>query len=559
MLARAIKRSHIYAHTYREYPSLIKGGHAAIQIDCSDTPIYSSETQVNIVVALNKEGITKHLTNIKPGGMLIHDLQIVDFTPEQKALLQERKIVRDQINATELLRRDGFAPILLNMYLLGSLWCELGLPKEVFINIIEEKFAKKPDRIPENITCFEMGYTNTYPTPKYNITRLQQPDKNIANHLLIDGAKSICLGLIASGTRAYFAYPMSPVSGILLHLGRFANKSNMLVKQAEDEITAAQMTLSACHMGTRAATATSGGGYDLMTETISLASITETPMLVILGQRPGPATGLPTWTGQGDLHLAVFAGHGDNPKAIFALSSPEDTPRIIASAWNIAEEYQIPVLVLADKWLLEDYFTVENLPTDQITIDRGALITDPKKLLACETTDRYNPATPTGVSPRWLPGSAAPLYNANGDEHDASGNTEESAENALAQADKRNRKHATLLKNSPAPVLHGAASNDLLVVGWGSTRLVMLDILQSEKNISYLHYEQVWPLTTEYLTSIAKNFKKVVLIEGNQTGQLGKLLSMEGCPIHFDHQILKYDGRPFFLDELRTQLKNLAS
>jgi 2-oxoglutarate ferredoxin oxidoreductase subunit alpha len=338
----------------------------------------------------------------------------------------------------------------------------------------------------------------------------------------------------------------------------------MVIKQAEDEITAAQMVSGAMHMGTRALTATSGGGFDLMSETVSLNGIIENPTVFVLAQRPGPATGLPTWTAQADLLMAVDTAHGEFTRCVLSVSDSQDAFDLMPIAFNLAEKYQISVIVLTDKQISEALYTQKPYEMKNATLDRGKLITDTKKLKTLKATDRYDPKAENGISPRWLPGSDAATYCAQGDEHSSDGTVDESARNALEQIEKRMKKMDALKKELPEPELFGAKDPELLVVGWGSTKGAVLDALKSddlsEKKISYLHYTYVWPLKTDVFDRLQRSAKRVVLIEGNYQGQLGLLLQQQ-CRASFHDKILKYDGRPFFYDEvvssLLTQWKSL--
>jgi 2-oxoglutarate ferredoxin oxidoreductase subunit alpha len=342
------------------------------------------------------------------------------------------------------------------------------------------------------------------------------------------------------------------------------NETGMVIKQAEDEITAAQMVSGAMFMGTRALTATSGGGFDLMSETVSLNGIIENPSVFVLAQRPGPATGLPTWTGQGDLLMAIATSHGEFARCVLSVSDGADAFSLIPIAFNIAEKYQISVIVLTDKHIAEALYTEEPFAS-KTTMDRGLLIADPKKLKELKSTDRYDPKAKDGISPRWLPGCPAATYCAQGDEHSADGTVDESAVNAIEQMEKRMKKLMFLKENLPEPELFGATKPELLLVGWGSTKDAVLDALKDRelqgKSIGYLHYTYLWPLKTTTFDLLQREAKRVVLIEGNYQGQLGMLLKQE-CGGSFNNKILKYDGRPFFLNELvaaiASELKSIS-
>ena len=367
----------------------------------------------------------------------------------------------------------------------------------------------------------------------------------------MSGNQAISLGAVAAGVRAYYAYPMTPSSSILSYLAAISHETGMLVKQIEDEISVAEMTIGSSFAGTRAMCGTSGGGFDLMSESVSLAAMTETPFVCVLAQRPGPATGLPTWTNAGDLLLSVFAGHGEYPRAVLAVSDLASAFTLTQVAHNLAEEYQIPVILLTEKQIAESHFQIKDLP-ESIEIKRG--LVSQEGLASLTKMDRYS-STDSGVSPRWLPGQCAPTYDANSDEHLGDGTLTEDAVPSKEIFEKRMRKQEVLAAAFPEPVLFGDEDPELLLVGWGSVKLAILDGIElykkteGAKKVSYLHYEYMFPLRSERLLSLAQKAQKVVFVENNGTGQLAKLVRMEtGYAPHATY--LKNDGRPFFVTEI---------
>ena len=378
------------------------------------------------------------------------------------------------------------------------------------------------------------------------------------------------LGAIHAGVRLYAGYPMTPSSPLLSFIADLENKTHMVVKQAEDEITAAQMVSGAMYMGTRALTATSGVGFDLMSETVSLNAMIENPTVFVLAQRPGPATGLPTWTAQGALLQAVNSSAGEFARCVLSVSNSQDAFDLMPVAFNLAEEYQISVIVLTDKQIAEALYTQAPYNLQKAEIHRGKLVTDSERLKALNSSDRYDPNAEGGISSRWLPGSDAATYCAQADEHDSTGSVDETSGNTKSQMDKRMRKFHRLKAALPEPRVSVASYGEkgagwmdegdeieLLVIGWGSTNDVMQDVMCSdelrERRIAYLHYTYLWPLRTRELQKLAERSKRIVVVEQNYQGQLGMLIRME-CGLDISEKILKYDGRPFFYDELLSLL-----
>jgi 2-oxoglutarate/2-oxoacid ferredoxin oxidoreductase subunit alpha len=322
----------------------------------------------------------------------------------------------------------------------------------------------------------------------------------------------------------------------------------------------------AMYMGTRALTATSGVGFDLMSETLSLNAMIENPTVFVLAQRPGPATGLPTWTAQGGLLQAASCSAGEFTRCVISVSNSQDAFDLMPVAFNLAEQYQIGVIVLTDKQIAEALYTQRPYDLERAEIDRGTLVVDPEKLKLLKSSDRFNPHAKGGVSSRWLPGSDAATYCAQGDEHNSMGAVDESSLNTKLQMEKRLRKFHGLKAVLPAPRLSFGGRSvktsdwidlrdeiELLAIGWGSTGDTFQDVMCSDelrgRKIAYLHYTYLWPLRTQELRRLVMRSKRIVLVEQNYQGQLGMLIRME-CGLDIPDKILKYDGRPFFYDEL---------
>lgn len=554
MCAKGLKRSGYCVFAYREYMSLIKGGHSSYQLDIDNKGIRSTEMQVDILVCLNHHGLEENIRDVKSGGVILHVTPDWKFPIKDKAHLMRKKIKVIYFPIDDILKKLKARPILANVLLTTVLWSLLGQKKRALKKIVREQFGHKGEKVIEkNFQCIDEA--ETFKSEQVGDLSVDLPKANSKwkKHMLLTGSEAMGLGIIHAGCRVYVGYPMTPSSPLLSFIAKMQNRTGMVIKQAEDEITAAQMMSGAMHMGTRAATATSGGGFDLMTETVSLNGIIENPSIFVVAQRPGPATGLPTWTGQGDLMLVTHAAHGEFPRCVIGVSDSQDAFDLMPVAFNIAEKYQISVIVLTDKQIAEALWT-QKYYKQNAKIDRGQLVTDRGRLKRLKGTDRFNPAATDGISPRWLPGTKAETYCAQGDEHNADGSVDESAENAELQMSKRMKKVEVLKKDLPEPVLYGAKRPEILLVGWGSTKGPVLDVLDDKlletESIGYLHYSYLWPLKTKTFERLHKRARKVIAVEGNYQGQLGMLLQQESC-LPVDGKILKYDGRPFFYEELR--------
>ncbi len=574
ILARACKRSGRCVFAYREYMSLIKGGHSRYQIDIADRFIGSSVSQTDLLLTLNHHGFEHDLKHMRPGGIVLHDQEGWKFSSAQQAWIAERNLRVVAVPVHALLRDIGGTPLLRNVVLAAFAWSMFGEDRALLADMVKERYARKEDVLAANMRAIDAGIRAREEQVPDLTFALPPADARWKDRLLLSGSQAMGLGLVRAGMRAFFSYPMTPASPLLTVIADLQNETGILVKQAEDEITAAQMMSGAMFMGTRAATATSGGGFDLMTETLSMNAIAENPALFILAQRPGPGTGLPTWTAQGDLHMAIHCGHGEFARGVLAVSDANDAYSLMNDAFNTAETLQTPVIVLTDKHVAEGIFTQEPFAAAAPTLSRG-LVTDPAALASLQSADRYDPTAATGVSPRWLPGSHAATYAGQADEHRGDGSVEESADNAGAQMDKRLRKMKAMKAALPEPVLYEVVSRelrvvsddvpevDILIVGWGSSKGAILDALldvtqdsglNTQDSIGFLHYSWLWPLKTDRFERLAKQARKIVLIEGNAQGQLGRLLRQE-TGIEITEKILKYDGRPFFRDELAAAIR----
>lgn len=549
IVTKALKNTGMFVFGYREYPSLIKGGYSSFQIDISDKKINSSSKECDILLSISRVSLHSYIKTVRAGGSIIHSVIKCIFTPEEQKIIDEKSLTVIYVPAREIAIKVGGNKIMANTVMLGAIWQALNLDISQLKTMIEEQFVKKPDVIPSNIKCLETGFT--YDLTGVNKSQLSlRKTENFTDDLLLTGNHSISLGAVAGGVRAFYAYPMTPSSSILSYLSTITHKTGMLVKQIEDEISVANMAIGSMFAGARTMIATAGGGFDLMTETVSLSGITETPFMCVIAQRPGPATGLPTWTSSSDLNIAVYGGHGEYTRLVLAASDIESCYLLTQVGLNLAEKYQIPVLLLTEKQIAESFFQVDKMP-EAIPVERFLLSDEEAQTVQSE--DRFR-ITETGVSKRWLPGQSDVVYNANSDEHLEDGSLTEEADEAWAMYSKRLRKEETLLAELPEPVVYGDSNPDISFVGWGSVKNTMLDVLScisdyTDKKVAYLHYEYLYPVRTQALKEFAKNSKRLVLIENNATGQLGQILTAK-TEIPFWEKLLKCDGRPFFFEDV---------
>ncbi|MDQ3008403.1 MAG: 2-oxoacid:acceptor oxidoreductase subunit alpha [bacterium] len=550
MIAKSLKESGYYTFGYREYPSLIKGGYSCHQIELSDAPMNAPSAECDFLLCLSRYSVKAYLPTVRHQGIVIHSLRQLQFTPEEVNFIADRGITVAYIPAETVAIQAGGKSVMANMVMVGVLWQLLSLPDSAVQQVIAREFAPKPQFIEPNKACFLAGYTLKVEELKPVKVRFV-PNPSRDKDAVMTGNQALAFGAVAAGVRAYYSYPMTPTSSLLSTFVGLSDETKMLVRQVEDEISVAQMAIGSMFMGTRALVATSGGGFDLMTESLSLAAMTETPFVCILGQRPGPATGLPTWTAAADLNLAIYSGHGEFARCVIAVSDPSTAYVLIQRAFNLAEKYQIPVIVLTEKQIAESLFQVDVVPAN-VPIERHLVGND--DLASLRADDRYA-VTETGVSQRWLPGQEAATFDGNGDEHLSDGSLTEAAEPVQAIYDKRLKKLDTLVAELPPPQLYGPVTAALTFLGWGSVKNTVLDVLEAWNkahpafSISYIHVEYLYPLKVEALLPLLQQASSIIPIENNAFAQLANLITQE-TGFTFKETFLKYDGRPFFVEDV---------
>ena len=550
LLAQISKRHGWSNFTYFEYPSLIKGGHQSGQVFAHPEQATSQKKLVDVLLVLNPDGLSLHIDELFSDTLVLYESNLGDLDISQYQTKTSHIVSVPIAAITKAVTEESMA---VNMTCLGISCFTCGLDTEIAKQTIIDDLAGKPEKIIQaDLKAFEAGfnYAQANLQPVHPIIS-PQPDTQI----MLTGNEAIGLGAISAGIQFYSAYPMTPSSGLLHYLAEQQFNYPLVVKHAEDEIGAINHALGASYAGVRAMTGTSGGGLALMTETVALASITETPLVILDAQRAGPATGLPTWTAQADLSFVLTMGHGDIQRAVLTPGTIEEHYSLTRLAFDLADTFQIPVFILSDKHALESYATMAQPPATT-TINREGLATD-TQLPTDNSYLRYQ-ITYSGVSPRTIPGQAHGLHLANSYEHDEWGFATEDAIVTKNQVEKRARKMETITQLLPQPVLFGPPQAEMTLVSWGSTVLATQELvfqaMQQSLSINAIHLPCVWPFPSNSFSELAKNAKQLVMIEANQSGQAERLVRQE-TGIQFDHHIRRYDGRPFYVEELLVELK----
>lgn len=540
MLIRAAAKQGWYLFAQQDYMSRIRGGHNFLRLRIADTPVACCERGVDLLVALDQQSLIEHQGELNPGAVVI-------AAAESASIGQDSYI---GINFAEAAAGQGQPKIMANAVAAGAAWAFLSDDLEAVEHVIRETFAEKGEAIVEgNIQCARAGFLLSRGSGK-KLARLPKA-QGTGGRMVLRGNDALPSGALAASVKFMSAYPMTPSTGITEFIAAHAELCSVVMEQAEDEISAINMAIGAAYAGVRSMTATSGGGFALMTEALGLAGSAEIPIVVIDAQRPGPSTGLPTRTEQGDLLFAVYGGSGDYPKAVLAPGDAEEAFYLMGSAFNLADRFHTPVIVLSDQHLADSYQTIKPLDPGKVVIDRGELLDD-----AGPDYQRYQ-YTESGVSPRLMPGfGSGGLVVSAGDEHGQDGHLIEDAETRARMMQKRMRKMEGIRAAVLDPVTYGSPDPEYILIGFGSTKGVVreaIDRLTAKGHPALaVHLPQVYPLPQK-LREIWQLPGKKLVVENNYTGQLQKLIGMEFA-LAPDGSVRKYDGRPFFPEEIVEQV-----
>jgi 2-oxoglutarate/2-oxoacid ferredoxin oxidoreductase subunit alpha len=528
----------------KEYMSRVRGGNNSTEIRVGSRPVSAYIDRIDILVPLNK-GAVSHLR---------------DRISADTVIIGESELLGEEVTGTKLkfvetpftkIASEIGNKIYSNVVAAGTLAGLLGMKLDDVGEYVKRAFsAKAADIVSNNLKAAEAGFRLAKDAAaragiKINIS----PDTGVKDQIIPSGGDAIGLGAMAGGCNFVSSYPMTPSTSVLSFLAKHGRDSGIIVEQAEDEIAAINMAIGAWYSGARAMVTTSGGGFALMVEGVSLAGMLESPMVIHLGQRPAPATGLPTRTEQADIELALYAGHGEFPRIVFAPGTLEQAFYLTARAFNLADRFQMPVFVLSDQYLVDSYYNTAAFDTSKVKVE---------KYIVKTTTDykRYE-MTPTGISPRGIPGFGRGLVCVDSDEHDAEGHITEDLKLRTRMVDKRLRKLESAKAEIVEPQLYPKGKYKNLVVCWGSTYPVVKEAIEllDRSDTSLLHYSQIYPLhkkTADYLSKA----KKVIIVEGNATAQFAKLIKLH-AGFDIEHKILKYSGLQFSVEEATASLKKI--
>lgn len=580
---KALARCGLHVFAATDYRSRIRGGHNFYQIRAGTRPVFAQRSPADLLVALTPETIDVHVAQLPPGAGVIYD---------ESLRLDER--IRYRTDAPRLRARDlRFMPVplvkiaadhgsrvMMNTAALGAVAGITGVPLDVISEVTRDNFAPKgADTVEANLAVAAAAHR--FAQERYGDFPVRVPPGDGRRRMLIHGNHAFALGALGGSCRFVAAYPMTPATSIVEYLASVGAEHGVVVKHAEDEIAAVCMAIGAAHAGARAMTATSGGGFSLMTEALGLAGITETPLVVVNVQRGGPSTGLPTRTEQADLLFALHASQGEFPRIVFA---PGDIAGCFEAGWrafNLAERYQCPVIVLSDLFLAGSLQTVEPdaFDFDAVPIERGALLrpgaahgdpggssvdaetdgtaseamTSPSHTWEAGAYPRFA-LTDSGISPRPLPGDPAAVFTAPSDEHTEDGHITEEIHTRVAMMRKRMRKEQAALRDEIRPPRRfGPDQPALTLVCWGSTagaaREAAAALTDAGRPAAVLQFEDLWPFPAAAAAAALDAAGLTIGVEQNFTGQLAMLVRMM-TGRDLDRRVLAYDGRPFTPQEI---------
>ena len=544
LLTRTLKLAGHNVFSTQEFMSRIRGGSNSTSIRVSSERVSASVDRADILIPLSK-GAVKHV------GRRVSSETIV---------LGEKEIFADEYhgdNAIDVplskIASEVGGRIYSNTVAVGVLLGLLRVESEILDSYLKLRFSEKGDRtVQNNIEAARRGYavsSDLLKNGKVQIDLLKGPQ--VKDDLIVSGTEAVAMGAIAGGCNFTSFYPMSPSTGVSTFLAQHSEEFGIVAEQVQDEISAINMTIGAWYAGARAMVSTSGGGFALMAEGLSLAGMLETPAVIHLGQRPGPATGMPTRTEQGDLLFVLYSGHGDFPRVIFAPGTIEDAFYLTQKAFNVADKYQVPVIILTDQYLLDSYCNVPSLDPSVIEFERHIVESD-------REYKRYK-LTEDGISPRGVPGFGDGLVCVDSDEHDEEGHITEDFDLRTRMVNKRLNKLGLVREEAAPPELIGPGNYKTLVIGWGSTYGAIKEALGElgRDDTAFLHFKQVFPLPSD-TASYLERAETLVTVENNATSQFGEFIELR-TGFRIDEKILKYNGLPFSVEEIEESLTAILS
>jgi len=557
LFIKACMRAGLNVFGTNDYQSLIRGGHNFYVVQVRAEEVYSQADNIALLLALNAETVMLHIGEVVINGGIIYDPD--DHPPGTEIRRREdlnlypvplRKIVLEELEEDSIMR---------NTVALGAAFALLHFDLRLLDDVIKDTFKQKVAE--SNMKAAKRGYDyvrqNFQDSFPYNLVETKNAGKN---KILISGNEAVGLGALKAGCKFFAGYPMTPTTGLLHFMAENERKMEILVIQPEGEIAAINIVAGAAFAGVRAMTATSGGGFCLMSEGLGMTGMTETPVVIMVGQRPGPSTGLPTYSAQGDLRFVIHASQGEFPRVVIAPGDIEECFYETMRAFNWAEKYQMPIILLTDKYLVESQASIEPFDINRIKVERGDLIVGKYDSKGVYMRHKINE---TGVSPRAFPLTKDAIVRTNADEHDEAGYTSEDPQLTSIMVEKRLRKLEYLSKELEKEEIetvkiYGSEEATSTIVSWGGTKGPIREALKILNNVSlnYLQIIYLHPFPVKKIEKALSSTKRIIVVEHNMTSQLSSIIR-ERLLRNVDHAILKYDGRPFNPGYLAAKIREV--
>jgi len=546
--AKALARGGLHIFAVQDYMSRIRGGHNFFQIRVKDEPLYSHNEALHLLLAFTAQAVEKHLPEIVPGGGVIYDQRIARKV--DGAAIEARGIKALPVPLVKIAQEEGGDKIMANTAAVAAAAGLVDYPYEFISSVIADNFKKKGEEtVTANLKVARYAYDYARDQYGSNFEFKLRSIEGAPRRMVINGNQALALGALLGGCGFISAYPMTPATSIFEWLMGKGHKYGVVAKQVEDEIAAINMAIGAAHAGARAMTATSGGGFSLMVEALGLAGMTETPLVVVEAQRPGPSTGLPTRTGQEDLLFLLHASQGEFPRLVLTPGTIQEAFEAGWRAFNLAEKYQTPAIVITDNFLANSLQAVDEsaLDLDGVVVERGELLAD-KDLDKLHGDYRRYAVTESGISPRALPGHPEAVYVTPGNEHTVEGRITEEIPLRVEQMEKRMRKAELAAQEIAGPTLYGPEEAEVTFICWGSSYGPVreaVDNLNREGEVAnLLHFRELYPFPAAETIASLSGVRRSIVVEGNYTGQLQTLIQAHTGRL-MPYSIRKYDGRPF--------------
>jgi 2-oxoglutarate ferredoxin oxidoreductase subunit alpha len=529
MIAQLLNHIGYHVYLYFDYPSLIRGGHNFALVRGADQGIGTCRETVDFVLALDQETMKRHSGTVNAGAAVLYNSDLVKGSGHG-------------IPVREILSLEKAPEIMGNSAIIGGFAKAAGMGWDTVAAVFSSHIPHESDM---NLKVARRAYDLVQPIrPVSPCTSPPLP--------LVTGNEAIGIGMLKAGLEAYVSYPMTPSSSLLHFLAGQKDRTGIQVVHPENEISVILMGLGFSCAGRRAAVGTSGGGFCLMTEGVSFAGMAELPIVIVVSQRTGPSTGLPTYTGQSDLRLVLHAGQGEFPRLVVAPGDVQEAVYWSAAAMNLAWEFQVPAFILADKTLSEGTYSLDLLALPEIPPG------DSPRHNGSSPYQRYS-YSPSGVSPLAFPGTKDAVIKVNSYTHAESGITTEESRDAVLMAEKRFRKDRSLaaeLGRYPQVSSSGPAGSPAALLCWGSTKGVCTEVA-SILGLRVVQPAVLWPFPSDQVKKALSGSGRIICVEENQTGQLGDLALQFG--IVPEKRILKYDGRPFTREELEQKVREVLA